>query len=711
MYYRNWQSVAAPTVPQGDFLSNAIKLATEATGGWQKAQQDNAAGFMIQEAAKYQDPEALKQALASGAITQGIDPKLITPALMKQMDERVSTGIDQQHKAESLKSEKARLGILESDLAFRSKTYADQLAEKEIAKQDKAFSFDYADAVARGDDMGRFMLEKTNPEAFRRMGTTGVDVQNAAKIGIENKEAAEVLARVGNLGSPLEQDALLRSHLAKIEDPATKARFAKRYEEAGFALYNPDYLSGLRKYVTTPPVTAPEVGRTSEAALSAYVAANPTTATPTSATSAAPSSSFVPGKLSDMLRQAPEAAYSGKTLNPSAIRAIQNELGLDANERRIHNAILEQESGNGADRRTSVDNAAGPGQMIQSTFDAYAVGDAKDRNHPLHNLASSANYVKDLSRKFGGDPSKVAAGYFSGEGNVSRNPGQVFKQDNRDGNKTATSTYVNGILRRLPKVKDHEIAPNATSVIAGQTATNAVPKNAIDTTRAIFAIPNDGTPEALAIRERALGEIQNTDLRLKATQVNQAHVTIGNDEQKALDLINAELPKGTTQLSKKDYDKLYADYVGSRTDVSAGAFAKMVTMSMPKRGVLSGFFAGESMLSDKLTNLGDTDLKVDRPTLAGLVKDFTGIEANVKQGLKAVGAERVRNTVAFGKAIDETTTEIATIKSAMATATMTAAYDAMPKLRQQLARAEAALKDLQAKETRQAGKAVNLLSQ
>ncbi|CCG40163.1 lytic transglycosylase domain-containing protein [Magnetospirillum molischianum] len=123
-----------------------------------------------------------------------------------------------------------------------------------------------------------------------------------------------------------------------------------------------------------------------------------------------------------------------------AITAPAN--GLDA----ITAAIHAQESGGRATSPTSIDGARGGMQIMPATFARYAQpGESID--NPTDNMAVGKRIVADLSAKTGGDPARIAVGYFSGEDNIappgSPNP---WKKDRTDGNGKSVSSYVRDVL-------------------------------------------------------------------------------------------------------------------------------------------------------------------------------------------------------------------------------------------------------------------------
>ena len=112
-------------------------------------------------------------------------------------------------------------------------------------------------------------------------------------------------------------------------------------------------------------------------------------------------------------------------------------------------AIYGQESSFGKNPATSVDGARGGMQVMPDTFKRFAQpGESID--NPADNRRVGQRYVDYLFNKFGGDPARVAVGYFSGEGNVApAGSATPWKENRADGNGTRVSDYVAGIAKKL----------------------------------------------------------------------------------------------------------------------------------------------------------------------------------------------------------------------------------------------------------------------
>ena len=110
-------------------------------------------------------------------------------------------------------------------------------------------------------------------------------------------------------------------------------------------------------------------------------------------------------------------------------------------------AIWKQESGSGKNARTSTDGARGGMQIMPATFKMYArAGEQID--DPDDNMRVGIRLIKDLGDKFGNDPARIAAGYFSGAGNVNAGKGDAWKRDRADGNGKRVSAYVADVMEK-----------------------------------------------------------------------------------------------------------------------------------------------------------------------------------------------------------------------------------------------------------------------
>ena len=130
----------------------------------------------------------------------------------------------------------------------------------------------------------------------------------------------------------------------------------------------------------------------------------------------------------------------------------------------IGQAIYGQESSFGKNPATSVDGARGGMQVMPNTFKRFAQP-GENIDNPADNRRVGQRYVDYLYNKFGGDPARVAVGYFSGEGNVAPiGSATPWKENRADGNGTRVSDYVAGIAKKM-----------GGSVAGGAASINGVP--------------------------------------------------------------------------------------------------------------------------------------------------------------------------------------------------------------------------------------------
>ena len=150
--------------------------------------------------------------------------------------------------------------------------------------------------------------------------------------------------------------------------------------------------------------------------------------------------------LSGFLDQ-PKTKPQGQQQRAADVGSIIAQEGAD-HLKPVIEAIYKQESGAGANARTSIDGAHGGMQIIPATFQRYAKPGERIDN-PDDNMRVGVRIIKDLAGKFGNDPAKIATGYFSGEGNVNAGQGSAWKNDRADGNGKRVSGYVADILAKV----------------------------------------------------------------------------------------------------------------------------------------------------------------------------------------------------------------------------------------------------------------------
>lgn len=123
--------------------------------------------------------------------------------------------------------------------------------------------------------------------------------------------------------------------------------------------------------------------------------------------------------------------------------------GRDVSFDDVVRSIHQQESGGKRTSATSTDGARGGMQIMPATFRQYA-RPGENIDNPADNMAVGRRIIADLYEKAGGDPARVAVGYFSGPGNIAPPSSPTpWKSDRADGNGKSVSSYVNDVMKRL----------------------------------------------------------------------------------------------------------------------------------------------------------------------------------------------------------------------------------------------------------------------
>lgn len=99
-----WRNVDAPNFSGvgdsirtfGSMIGNATSGLSDALGNFQNAAKQEAGNAVMMNAMQYQDPTEYRNALASGALFQGVDPSLVNQHTLQNLDERAGTLLTQQ---------------------------------------------------------------------------------------------------------------------------------------------------------------------------------------------------------------------------------------------------------------------------------------------------------------------------------------------------------------------------------------------------------------------------------------------------------------------------------------------------------------------------------------------------------------------------------------------------------------------------------------
>lgn len=127
----------------------------------------------------------------------------------------------------------------------------------------------------------------------------------------------------------------------------------------------------------------------------------------------------------------------------------------------IAQSIYQQESGSGANTRTSNAGAVGGMQIIPATFQRFA--DAGwDINNPEQNARAGLRYIKALAPLAGNDPRLIAAGYYGGEGAIPDAAKGIARRDPRNPKAPNTLQYADQVVARIAPEKAAEKAAEST---------------------------------------------------------------------------------------------------------------------------------------------------------------------------------------------------------------------------------------------------------
>lgn len=140
----------------------------------------------------------------------------------------------------------------------------------------------------------------------------------------------------------------------------------------------------------------------------------------------------------------------------------------------VARAIYGQESSSGAADTSGVNaqNVTGPMQMQEGTFEGMKrlglIPAGYDWKNPEQNKDAGFKWVDYLSRKYNGDPAKVAAAYYGGEKAVG--PDGTIKRDMKNlqrPNDPTVGQYVDQVLKRMGRPGDIQVASADTSAGLG----------------------------------------------------------------------------------------------------------------------------------------------------------------------------------------------------------------------------------------------------
>lgn len=137
-----WRNVDAPNFSGvGDsirsfsgLLGNATAGLSDALGNFQTAARQEVGNQVMQNALQYQDPTEYRNALASGALFQGVDPSLISNRTLENLDNRTGNLLNQATQQQALDYNTYRTGRMQ-DLDARGDAASPALRQLALAYQ------------------------------------------------------------------------------------------------------------------------------------------------------------------------------------------------------------------------------------------------------------------------------------------------------------------------------------------------------------------------------------------------------------------------------------------------------------------------------------------------------------------------------------------------------------------------------------------------
>lgn len=235
-----WRNVDAPNFSGvGDsirsfsgLLGNATAGLSDALGNFQTAARQEVGNQVMQNALQYQDPTEYRNALASGALFQGVDPSLISNHTLENLDNRTGNLLNQATQQQALDYNTYRTGRMQ-DLDARGDAASPALRQLALAyqsgdpntiakaQQQYGGALDSLPADQVQEIMGRLQSQGSNAIGQRR------DLFN---LGTNMRDDADSQAAIGALsqivrGAENPNDArILAEAYSKQLSPTAQAR-------------------------------------------------------------------------------------------------------------------------------------------------------------------------------------------------------------------------------------------------------------------------------------------------------------------------------------------------------------------------------------------------------------------------------------------------------------------------------------------------------
>lgn len=144
----------------------------------------------------------------------------------------------------------------------------------------------------------------------------------------------------------------------------------------------------------------------------------------------------------------PDAYLAGKVKTNPFDAALAAE-GVTGRKADFIKSIYQQESGSGANTKTSNAGATGGMQIIPATFNGIA-DKGWNINNPEHNMRAGIRYASQGFDASGGDPALAGAYYYGGPGGMRKASQGIAVSDPRNPNAPTTLQYGQQVASRMP---------------------------------------------------------------------------------------------------------------------------------------------------------------------------------------------------------------------------------------------------------------------
>lgn len=654
-YNTTWQQVSGPSLSgldqMGALIRGAVSSGVAAVDGWQKAQQENAAGQMIQESLKYTNPNDLEAAMARGDLTRGINPQYITPSLMKDMQTRISDT-----RGNEIQKANVSLGQQRIDLA---KLEQERLAESlNGAKTNNQKMFEYQSLVDKGDLGALKQWTDLNTDwAAKNLGAAGAGLYEKGANTVNGKVSDNIAGAIiqGYAQNPAEALSTVGSALAN-KTPEEQLALKASLKKQGLDITDPKVLQGanaaetLLSNATNVPVPSASVNRK----LADTVLGNGVFGTP-----AKPVSESTFRELSPFQEQLIKTTKGNAKLGLPPDKG-SSAVGAYQFTRETINQFAPKVFGSGW--QDTVFNEANQEKLAQALFDErkrtgnlvptwQGLGTTPELKAKYSNPAFVKNATWDQVKA---DILKTEAGGYSssfGSDVAATTPAQLTEAakpasipavNQKTNGAAKVVNMINGLFGAAPVVGTAPVAstetkaPEAAKSFADeQAATNH------DTSRGLQALRNAKVNTAVGAFDKA--EVQR--------YVEAQHKrTVPGDEEKTLDnnlaFINKNLP-GNAKIGLADLRKAYEESAGkdeaTRPDISV--WAEMLIKSRKTSGILGLGVGGKSLLSDKgVESVGDVAYMYDPDKLGNLIKGFEPATIEMRKEISKVVKEQAADT-------------------------------------------------------------------